>query len=181
MSASKIRGKILVVLWAAGNPLTLQEIADKLGFNSSSTMGYLLGLIKAKYVSVPVTHQYTITNLGKQAIGMPNVDKNLATNILKPVPLEKAFHFYYKLDKYSGIYANDLKEFADKIQTIDLNSIEFHVPRKDFEFWIRSLGDNELAKKMELIRMKNLTGKDIRTEIHQTIRSRLEELIKKAQ
>ena len=92
MSASKIRGKILVILWAAGKPLTLQEIADKLGLNSSSTMGYLLGLIKAKYVSVPETHQYMVTNLGKQAIGMPIIDKNLALNILKPVSLEKAFH-----------------------------------------------------------------------------------------
>ncbi|MEJ2240747.1 MAG: DUF5752 family protein [Candidatus Bathyarchaeota archaeon] len=170
-----------MVLWASGKPLTLQEIADKIGLNSSSTMGYLLGLIKAKYVSVPETHQYMITSLGKQAIGMPNLDKNLAVNILKTVSSEKAFHFYYDLDQYSGIYANNLKDFVDKIQTIDLNSIQFHVPRKDFEFWIRSLGDNELAKKIEVIRIKNLTGKNLRTEIYQTINSRLEELMKKSQ
>lgn len=181
MSASKIRGKILVILWAAGKPLTLQEIADKLGLNSSSTMGYLLGLIKAKYVSVPETHQYMVTNLGKQAIGMPIIDKNLALNILTPVSLEKAFHFYYDLDQYSGIYANSLEDFVDKLKTIDLNSIEFHVPRKDFEFWIRALGDIELAKKVELIRMKNLTGNGLRNEIHQTISSRLGELLKKSQ
>lgn len=181
MSASKIRGKILVILWAAGKPLTLQEIADKLGLNSSSTMGYLLGLIKAKYVSVPETHQYMVTNLGKQAIGMPIIDKNLALNILKPVSLEKAFHFYYDLDQYSGIYSNSLEDFADKLKTIDLNSIEFHAPRKDFEFWIRALGDIELAKKVELIRMKNLTANDLRNEIHQTISSRLGELLKKSQ
>lgn len=181
MSASKIRGKILVVLWTSGKPLTLQEIADKIGLNSSSTMGYLLGLIKAKYVSVPETHQYMITNLGKQAIGMPIVDKNLAINILTPVSLEKAFYFYYDLEQYSGIYAKSLNDFINKIQTIDLKSIGFHVPRKDFECWIRSLGDIELAKKIELIRTKNLTGKDLRTEIHQTINSRLEELMKISQ
>lgn len=181
MSASKIRGKILVVLWASGKPLTLQIIAEKIGLNSSSTMGYLLGLIKAKYVSVPETHQYMITNLGKQAIGMPNLDQNLALSILKPVTIEKAFHFYYDLNQYSGVYASDLNDFVDKIQTIDLKSIDFHVPRKDFEFWIRSLGDNELAKKMELIRMKNLSGKNLRTEIHQTVSSRLDELKKKSQ
>jgi hypothetical protein len=180
MSASKIRGKILVVLWAAEKPLSLQEIADKLGLNSSSTMGYLLGLIKAKYVSVPETHQYMITNLGKQAIGMPNLDKNLAGEILKTVSLENAFHFYFDLDEYSGLYAKNLKDFVDKIKTIDLRSIDFHVPRKDFESWIRSLGDIELAKKIELIRMKNLAGNDLRTEIQQTISSRLDELIQKS-
>ena len=181
MSASKIRGKILVVLWAAGKPLALQEIADKIGLNSSSTMGYLLGLIKAKYVSVPETHQYMITNLGKQAIGMPNLDKNLVEKILRTVSLENAFHFYYDLNEYSDLYANNLKDFVEKIKTIDLRSIDFHVPRKDFESWIRSLGDIELAKKIELIRMKNLTGNDLKTEIQQTISSRLEELIQKLQ
>lgn len=178
MSASKIRGKILVGLWAAGKPLTLQAIAEKVGLNSSSTMGYLLGLIKAKYVSVPQKHQYLITRLGKQAIGMPKVDKTLASNILGALSSEKAFHFYNALDQYSGIHADSLKDFVDKIQTVDLKSIKFHVTRKDFELWIRSLGDNELAKRMELIRMKNLSGENLRTEIYQTVNSRCEELTK---
>ena len=178
MSASKIRGKILVGLWATGKPLTLQVIAEKVGLNSSSTMGYLLGLIKAKYVSVPQKHQYAITSLGKQAIGMPQVDKNLASNILQTFPLEKAFHFHYSLNQYSGIHAVSLNEFVDKIRTVDLKSIEFHVPRKDFELWIRSLGAIELAKRMEHIRMKKLSRENLRTEIYQTVNSRCEELKK---
>jgi len=178
MSASKTRGKILVVLWAAESPLTLEGIAEKIGLNSSSTMGYLLGLIKAKYVSVPEKHQYVITSLGKKAIGMPILNKDLALNILKSVSLENAFQFYFALDQNTGIHANSLKDFGDKIQTIDLKSIEFHVPRKDFELWINSLGDTELAKRLELIRMKKLTGKNLRTEIHQSVSSRLAELTK---
>ena len=178
MSASKTRGKILVVLWAAERPLTLEGIAEKIGLNSSSTMGYLLGLIKAKYVSVPEKHQYVITSLGKKAIGMPILNKGLALNILKSVSLENAFQFYFALDQYTGIHANSLKDFVDKIQTVDLKSIEFHVPRKDFELWINSLGDTELAKRLELIRMKKLTGKNLRMEIHQAVSSRLAELTK---
>ena len=178
MSASKIRGKILVSLWAAGKPLTLQGIAEKVGLNSSSTMGYLLGLIKAKYVSVPQKHHYVITSLGKQAIGMPKVDQTLASNILQALPLEKAFHFYQDINQYLGIHAESLNDFIDKIQTVDLKSIEFHISRKDFEFWIRSIGDNELAKRMELIRMKNLSGENLRTEIQQSVKSRCEELTK---
>jgi hypothetical protein len=178
MSASKIRGKILGVLWAAGKPISLQGIAEKAGLNSSSTMGYLLGLIKAKYVSVPKKHSYAITSLGKKALGLPKIDKKLASNILSPLPIERAFHFYYDLNQYSDVHADNLNDFVDKIQKVDLKSIEFHVPRKDFELWIRSLGDLELSKKIELLRMAQLSGESLRKELYETVKSRCEELTK---
>jgi len=176
MSEGKIRGKILLELWVAGKPMTLQALAEKVGLNSSSAMGYLLGLIKAKYVSVPQKHYYAIANMGKQAIGLPKVDNNLAQNILAFLSLERSFQFYYDIDQHSGVYANSLKDFADKIQTLDLKSIEFHFPRRDFELWIRSIGDIELSKKLEMLRMRHLSGENLRKEIYETIKSRCEEL-----
>jgi hypothetical protein len=176
MSASKIRGKILRALWAAGKPMTLQGIAEKIELNSSSTMGYLLGLIKADYVSVPQKHSYAITNLGKQALGLPKVDEKLATCIMSSVPVEKAFHFYYDINQYSGVHADSLKDFVDKIQQVDLKSIEFHLSRKDFENWIRSLGDLELSKKIEMLRMAQLSGENLRKQVYETVRSRCQEL-----
>lgn len=178
MSASKFRGKILMEMWAVGKPMTTQELAEKTGLTPSSTMGYLLGLIKAKYVSVPQTHYYAITNLGKQALRLPKLDQKLASNILRTVPAEKAFFFYYGINQYSDICADSLQAFVDKLQKIDLKSIEFHVPRKDFELWIRSLGDLELAKKLELLRMKNLSGDRLRKELCETVNSRCQELSK---
>ena len=123
MSASKIRGKILWVLWAAGKPITLQRIAEEAGLTSSSTIEYLPDLIKAKYVSVPEEQYCTITNLGKQAIGLPKVDKKLASKILSPLSIERAFHFYYGLKQPSGVYADSLKDFVEKIQNVDLECI----------------------------------------------------------
>lgn len=178
MSEGKIRGKILVELWATGKPMTLQRLAEKIGLNSSSTMGYLLGLIKAKYVSVPQKHYYAITGMGKQAIGLPKLDKNIAQNILASCSLEKSFHFYTDIDAYSGIYATGLKDFVDKIQTIDLKSVEFHVPRKDFGNWVRSLGDVELSKRLGLLRSANLSGENLRSTLVQSVKSRYEELAK---
>ena len=180
MSAGKIRGKILSVLWTAGKPITLQAITERVGLDSSSTMDYLLGLIKAKYVSVPQKHYYAITNLGKHAIGLPPVDKNLAQNILGALPLEKAFHFYYDINQYSGVHATSLNDFVDKIQTVNLKCIEFHVPRRDFELWIRSLGDIELSKKVEMLRMRHLSGETLQKEIYETVKSRCEELTRLA-
>ena len=143
-------------------------------------MGYLLGLIKAKYVSVPQKHYYAITLLGKQALGLPKVDQKLASSILSPVSAEKAFHFYYGLNQHSGVYADSLKDFADKIQQVDLKSIEFHFPRKDFELWIRSLGDLELSKKLVLLRTRNLSGENLRKALYEAVNSRCEELAKLA-
>jgi hypothetical protein len=178
MSASKIRGKILQILWAAGKPMGLEEIAKKMGMGPSSTMGYLLGLIKAKYVSVPQKHYYAITNLGKQALGFPKMDRRRALSILSSLPLEKAFHFHTGIGQYLGVYADNLRDFADKIKKIDLKSIEFHMPRRDFELWIRDLGDPELSKKISLIRMASLSGENLRKEVYGTVKSRCEELAK---
>ncbi len=178
MSASRIRGKILGVLWATGKPMGLEEIAKKIGINPSSTMGYLLGLIKAKYVSVPRKHYYEITSLGKEALGLPKIDTKLASTILSSLPLEKAFHFHTKTDQYSGVYADSLKDFADKIEKIDLKAIEFHLPRRDFELWIHDLGDIELSRKIGLIRRASLSGDDLRKEVYETVKSRYEALIK---
>ena len=176
MSGGQVRKKILEVLGAAGKPVNLGEIAQKIGIGTSSTMGYLLGLIKAKYVSVPQKHYYAITNLGKQALGLPKFDRKLALNILSSVPFEKAFHFHIGINQYLGVYANSLNDFCDKIQKIDLKSIAFHLPRKDFELWLRGLGDLELAEKMELIRGMGLSGEGLRKKVYETVKSRCEEL-----
>jgi len=176
MSGNQVRRKILEVLGAAGKPMSLREIAQKIGVGASSTMGHLLGLIKAKYVSVPQKHYYAITDLGKQTLGLPKFDKKLALSILSSVPFEKAFHFHTGINQYVGVYANSLNDFCDKIQKIDLKSIAFHLPRKDFELWFRSLGDLELAKKMELIRGMELSGENLRKKVYETVKSRCEEL-----
>ena len=176
MSAGKIRGKILTVLWVAGTPITLQQISEKIELDPSSARDYLLELIDANYVCVPQKNYCAITDQGKQAIGLPQVDKNLATEILGPLPVEKAFHFYFDLDQPSGVHADSLKDFVDKIQNVDLKSIEFHSARKDFECWVSSLGDIELSKKLGLLRIENLSGENLRTELYETVNSRCEEL-----
>ena len=178
MSAGKIRGKILVELWLAEKPLTLQVLSEKIGLPSSSTMGYLLGLIKAKYVFVPQKHYYAITNLGKKAIGLPQVDRELAKRILQSVPLEKSFYFYNGIDDYSGFYSDSLNDFVEKIMIVNIKSLLFHISRKDFENWINSIGDLELSKKIGIIRTINLDGENLRKKLYQTIKNRSEKLTK---
>lgn len=176
MSVSSVKKKILEVLWEAGKPVYRDNIAKRIGLRTTSTMGHLLGLIKAKYVSVAGKNHYAITNLGKEALGFPKLDGKQALNILSPLPLEKAFHFYTELNQYAGVYANSLDDFCKKILTVNLGSIEFHLPRRDFESWFNYLGDRELAKRMSLIRGKGLFGEALRKELYDTVKSRRDEL-----
>ena len=66
------------------------------------------------------------------------VDKELASNVLKTVLSgEKAFYFSTNVGKYSGKYASSLVDFSAKLRTINIESVDFHFSRQDFEKWIR--------------------------------------------
>lgn len=49
----------------------------------------------------------------------------------------------------TGKVATNLPDFAEKLGTVDIRSINFHFPRQDFEKWLREIiGDSELSRKM---------------------------------
>lgn len=178
MQLNPIKKKILEKLWEKGKPLKPLEIGRQLGIKNQQAMMHLLNLKSMGYVSTPERNQYAITELGKEALGIPRVTKNQASQILNPLPHERAFHFYTRIGHYSGISANSLQDFCDKIQKVNAQTIEFHMPRKDFENWLRNLGDDELAKKLAIIREKGLSGEELRQKIHETTKNRCEELRK---
>ena len=66
--------------------------------------------------------------------------------ILSP---DKAFYFYRGVGDPLHKIANSLPEFADIAKNIDVDSIEFHVERGDFERWFRLLGEQSLANEVE--------------------------------
>jgi len=172
----EIRREILKMLSEAGKPMRSWEIAERIGISVPSSTMYLLRLIKAGHVSTPQRGYYTITVHGKETLGLPKVDKELASRILSPLPSEKAFHFYKGTGQYLQVFANSLSDFCGKIQTVDVKSLEFHVPRRDFELWFQSLGDLELAEEMGQIRKMGLSGENLRKKVYETVRSRCEEL-----
>ncbi|UCF59268.1 MAG: hypothetical protein JSV15_02325 [Candidatus Bathyarchaeota archaeon] len=176
MSISQIKRKILEILWIAGKPIRVQDIAEKAGLSISSSMMHLLGLRKAGHVSTLGKSCYAITKTGKEAIGLPSLTKEKALHILRELPKEEAFHFYTGLDQYVGVYATSLNDFCDKIQKVNVKSVEFHAPRRDFELWLDSLGDLELAKIMGIIRRASLSGENLRKKVYESVKSRCEEL-----
>jgi len=176
MSISDVKRKLLEVLSKAEKPMKLQEVAEKAGLNVKSSMMHLLWLRKMGYISMPERNLYSITPIGKQVLTLPRIDKKQAENILRLVPIDKAFHFHTGMGQYLGVYATSLSDFCGKIKTVNVKSIEFHVPRRDFELWIESLGDSELAKKIGAIRTAGLFGESLRQKVYEIAKSRFDEL-----
>lgn len=175
-SGSQVRRKILEILWEAKKPVRSWEIAERMGISVPSSTMHLLRLIKAGYVSTPQKGHYAITVHGKEMLGLPKVDKELASRILSPLPSEKAFRFYKGMGQYLQVFAKSLDDFCGKIQTVDVKSVEFHMPRRDFELWFQGLGDLDLAEKMRQIRKMGLSGENLRKKVYETVMSRCEEL-----
>jgi hypothetical protein len=97
------------------------------------------------------------------------------TRILRTVNDNEAFYFYEALGKPTGEKANSLAEFAEKVKTTKLESLIFHIQRKDFQNWIEKiLGDKELASRITKIPLTN--KQKARTQLQNTIEKRIKEL-----
>lgn len=95
--------------------------------------------------------------------------------ILRTVRDEEAFYFYEAIGKPTGENARSLSDFLEKIKSVKLESLLFHLQRKDFQTWIKKiLGDSKLARKMDRIPPSH--DDDFRTKIHATVENRIKEL-----
>jgi len=89
---------------------------------------------------------------------------------LKTVPREKAFYFFTSIGNYTGESASSLTEFMEKINTVNVKSLEFHFYRGDFERWISEvLQDEELSEELRKMRGLNLAGESLRSSLYAAI------------
>ena len=179
MSVSPVKRLILETLWVLDKPAEVPEIAKDTGVGAKQVRMHIIGiqgLVKMGYVNSPEQGFYLITEKGKKTLGLPEVNKNKATEIMAYFPAEKAFHFYADIGKPLNIFAASLGDFCDKLQKVDANSIEFHLHRGDFEAWFTSLGDAELARKTLLVREQKMGGEELRKKLCATVKKRCEEL-----
>jgi hypothetical protein len=176
LSLSEVKIKVLRLLWKVGKPVKSRELAQQLGLSVPPTNLHLIWLRRKEYIFSPEKGLYAITEKGKESLILSKINQNQALEILKNVPRERAFHFYRGVDQYLGTYAINLSEFCDMIQVVDAKSLEFHLPRKDFELWFLDLGDFELAKEISAIDESGLLGEDLRKRVHKIVKTRCEEL-----
>lgn len=176
MSLSPVKIEILETLLLSGKPMKAVAVAQGMGKEFPPVMMHLLGLTKLGYVSSPEKSQYVITQKGKEALGIPDVTKEKAAAALAYSPHDKAFSFYCEVGKPLNVHAHNIRDFANKVLNVPLESIQFHMNRSDFEAWFNGLGDVELAKEVDLLKKKNMAGEDLRMRLHDITQQRYTEL-----
>jgi hypothetical protein len=172
MSLLPAKQEVLEIMLLNEKPAKATEIAIEGKKEFKPVMMHLLWLVKNGYVITPEKGQYIISEKGKQALGLPATDKEKATAILAYIPHNGAFSFYIDIGKPLNLHAHGLRDFANKIQKVDLTSIEFHSKRGDFEAWFTGLGDAEITKKITLLKQKNVMGEDLRKQLHDIVQQR---------
>jgi hypothetical protein len=96
---------------------------------------------------------------------------------MKVVPREKAFYFFTSIGNYTGASASSLKEFMEKVNEVNVKSLEFHMYRGDFEKWVSEvLQDGELAMDIRRLQKLNLMGEPLRNQLFSTASRRLRRL-----
>jgi hypothetical protein len=97
------------------------------------------------------------------------------TKILKSVSDAQAFYFYENVGRPTGKSARNLMDFLNMVNMIKLESLEFHLERKDFQKWFKEiLGDHQLAERMEKISLAD--NEELRARIKEVLENRLREL-----
>jgi len=180
MSLSPIKQEILETMLLNGKPLKAMEIAKEAKKEYQPVNMHLLGLVKMGYVNLPEKGLYALTDKGKKALGLSEITKEKAAAIIAYAPHDRAFNFYVTVGKPLSIHAHNMRDFAVKLDKADVTSVEFHLQRGDFEAWFKMLGDDELAKKIVLLKKRNPVGEDIRTQLRGIVEQRYLELAKLA-
>ena len=172
MSVSPIKNEILATMLLNDRPLKAVQIAKEVGREFPSVMMHIIGLTRMGYASSLEKGLYTLTGKGKNALGVPEVNRENAEAILAYMPQDKAFNFYASLGKPLSLHAHSLQDFCDKILKVNTDSIEFHTKRGDFEAWFAGLGDLELKKKAALLKEKKVVGEELRRRLQEIVEKR---------
>jgi DNA-binding HxlR family transcriptional regulator len=172
MSLAPVKREILETLLLHDKPLRATQIAKETGKEFPPVMMHLIGLTRIGYANSPEKSQYTITEKGKRALGVPEVSRENAEAILSQTPHEKAFHFYAGVGKPLNLFAHNLRDFCEKILKVNIDSIEFHMSRGDFSAWFAGIGDAELAKKVMLLKEKKTAGEELRGKLCEIVENR---------
>jgi hypothetical protein len=99
------------------------------------------------------------------------------SKILRTVPREKAFYFFTSIGNYTGASASSLKEFMERMNDVNVKSLEFHLYRGDFEKWLNEvLEDGELVGEVRKLQKFNLAGDALRNQLYVTVSRRYKRL-----
>jgi hypothetical protein len=172
MNLSPTKYEILETMLLLDKPERATHIAKEARKEFPSTMMHIIGLTRMGYTTSPEKGLYTLTEKGKKALGIPEINSENARMLLADKPDGSSFNFYAGLGKPLGLQAQGLQDFCNKIIQVNSDSIDFHTTRGDFEAWFAGLGDVELAKKTALLKEKKSGGEELRSRLTELVKNR---------
>jgi hypothetical protein len=96
-----------------------------------------------------------------------------STPQIQTVDYEKGFHFFNGSGNYEGETATSLVTFEFILESINVESIRYHMGRGDFQKWIREiLSDDSLAEKIDLLRT-DVSDQELRAELIEAVNENL--------
>jgi hypothetical protein len=94
---------------------------------------------------------------------------DISVSHMQTVDYEKGFHFFSGSGNYEGETATSLVTFEFILESVNPDSIRYHIGRGDFQKWIREvLGDDTLAEKIDGLRT-NVSDQDLRTKLLEAV------------
>jgi DNA-binding MarR family transcriptional regulator len=166
----------IVLLLSELREAHLKDLAQRLGLGIRPLVGHMLNLRKKGYIARHHGGSYILTEKGGSLVRDLLVARERASRILAEVPFERGFHFYRGLGQYTGLTALSLEDFQKALKNLEIASLEFHLSRGDFEPWIRSLGDEDLAERISKIREEGLKGEEALKALSKAVEARIREL-----
>ena len=172
LSLSPAKKEVLRAFLNHEKPVKPIQISKEMEKKFPSVMMHILGLIRMGYLVSPIKGYYEMTIEGKRYLGVPEISKKFARDLLIGKFSGNIFNFYLALHEPIDLKAYNLQSLVSAIKTAPIQSIEFHIRRGDFKVWLQGIGDLDLANKIELLENSNLSGELLRQELHVTIFNR---------
>jgi DNA-binding Lrp family transcriptional regulator len=153
--------KVLKVMSEVTSRIDMNTFAQMVGLSPSQTVERMQDLINSGFIR-KLSGGYGITEKGKAVL-----------KAIRPVPKDKAFHFYTSFGQPTGFSAESLKDFYEIVKRVAAESLDFHLYRGDFENWIKNaLRDSVLADKLANLKIEMLKREELRQEILKVITAR---------
>ena len=94
------------------------------------------------------------------------VEADATVDAIMAVPRDKSFYFDTGLGQYSGILASSIGDFLEALKIVPLESLEYHIGRRDFEKWMKDvLGSIQLADNIRTLRRSQSKGEELRVQL----------------
>lgn len=103
----------------------------------------------------------------------PNVvvEANTIVEGVLLLPYDKPFYFYTDIGRYTGMLASSISSLIEAFEKVEVQSLEFHLYRRDFERWIRDVIQTpELAEKIADLRKEGLKGEMLRQRLIRAVK-----------